>query len=145
MTENGVADLRRFVLGLGEPGKQEGSLLPAVRRFAARFSETTGFSVSIEASEDILISDRLAAEAFQMVVEGLSNIRRHTQAVHAKLSFACRDDHLFIGIENDSPGGHAPGHFTPRSISERAKALGGEARVDVREDGRTLVEIAIPL
>jgi len=32
MTENGVADLRRFVLSLGEPGKQEGSLLTAAQR-----------------------------------------------------------------------------------------------------------------
>src|SRR5262249_12277208 len=77
VTNRGMADLRRQVATLKEKGEREGSLLPAVWRFATRFSEATGIAVQVEAEADIQVEDRLAAEAFQMVAEGLSNVRRH--------------------------------------------------------------------
>lgn len=144
LTNAAIADMRRYVLDLSEPGEQGGNLLPAVRRFAATYTEATGTKVKVESNTDIQISDRLAAEAFEMVIEGLSNITRHSQAGRATLTFARDNGDLLIGIENDSANGDAPRPFTPRSIAERAAALGGQTRVDVR-DGRTLVEIAIPL
>jgi signal transduction histidine kinase len=32
------------------------------------------------------------AEAFQMVAEGLSNIRKHTKAVHVRVRVVCGSD-----------------------------------------------------
>ena len=53
------------------------------------------------------------------------------------------DDHLRLRIAND--GAAAPARFIPRSISERAAALGGQARVDHVAGLGTQVIVEIPL
>lgn len=77
-----IANLRHYMGGLKEGGESENGLLSAVRRFAGKFTEATGIAVHIRAETDLRVNDRLAAEVFQMVVEGLSNIRRHTSSAH---------------------------------------------------------------
>jgi len=145
MTNQGIAELRRQVAALKESERgREGSLVPAVWRFASRFTEATGIAVQVEADSDIQVADRLAAEAFQMVAEGLSNVRRHTRAAHATVGLACRDGSLHLRIENDATG-DLPESFMPRSLSERAAALGGAAHVLRRENGTTVVSIEVPL
>src|SRR6185295_15374241 len=127
-----------------EKGESEGSLLPAVWRFATRFSEATGIAVQVEAEADIHVEDRLAAEAFQMVAEGLSNVRRLTRASHATVGLACRDGSLHLRIENEETDDPVRA-FMPKSLAERAAALGGAAHVLRRENGTTVVSIEVPL
>ncbi len=144
MTNAGINDLRRYVSGLKETGEREENLLSAVRRFAAKFEEATGIAVEVEAVSDFTLNDRLAAEAFQMVAEGLSNIRRHTRSRRARIELARRTDLLILRIENDLEDGSTLAFFTPRSISERAESLGGHVQVE-QSEGRTIVTIQIPL
>jgi signal transduction histidine kinase len=91
------------------------------------------------------LDDRLAAEIFQMIVEGLSNIRRHTQSVRAFIGLECSNNQLTLRIENDGTRGSVTKPFTPRSIAERAEALGGKARVETFGDAGTSVVVEIPL
>ena len=145
LTVDAISDLRGYVRGLRTPGSQEGSLLPAVRRFTTRFSQATDISVEVQALGDLAVSDRLSAQVFQMVAEGLSNIRRHTTAEHATIKLARQDGHLTLRIENESAEGSNPADFTPRSISERATALGGSAHIEQTPSGFTTVVVSIPL
>ena len=145
MTDGGIADLRRYIRGLKETGEHEAGLLTSVQRFAGKYAEATGIDVRVEADQKIRMNDRLAAEVFQMIAEGLSNIRRHTQARQAIIKLACSDDDLSLRIENDNPDGIGVVSFLPRSIMDRATALGGQVRVEQREDGYTSVVIQIPL
>jgi signal transduction histidine kinase len=71
--------------GLRGSSGEESGLVPAVRRFATKFAETTCLNVHVDAAHDLKVNDRLAAELFQMVAEGLSNIRRHTHATQATI------------------------------------------------------------
>jgi signal transduction histidine kinase len=146
LTENGIADLRNYVSGLqGNSGKDQGSLLPAVKRFAQKFSEATGLSIEIQSNGEIKINDRLAAEVFQMVAEAFSNVRRHTVAERVTTNLSCTDCRLVVRIENDRAEELVSRTFTPRSITARALALGGQARVESRGSGTTAVVIEIPL
>ena len=115
-----------------------------VRRFASRFSEVTGIAVDVQAEEDLVVEDRLAAEAFQMVAEGLSNVRRHTQSPLARVALALRNGALRLRIENFAGPETCP-EFTPRSIAERAAALGGAATVLADVGGATVVQVEVPL
>jgi signal transduction histidine kinase len=142
LTNNKIDELRRYTRGLKDKGEPIGALLPAVRRFADNFSETTGILVQIEASENLSLNDQLAAEVFQMITEGLSNILRHTQATRACIILAQRDDHCILEIASD---GAAPALFTPRSLTERASALGGKVRVERQANESPVVVIDIPL
>jgi signal transduction histidine kinase len=145
MAEYAIGDLRQYTRRLRDNADGDEGLVPAVRRFAGRFAEMTGVSVDVVADADVHVSDRLAAEAFQFIAEGLSNVRRHTRARSAVVSINYAGEALTLRIENEIGGGPPPAPFFPRSIQERALTLGGD--MIVREDagGRTAVEVRIPL
>jgi len=150
LTNAGIADLRYYMGALREPGAREsgllpGGLVPAVHRFATKFAEATGIAVHVEAEAPLPVHDRLAAEVFQMVAEGLSNVRRHTRSAQATVTLHCCDQYLCLRIANDGATGAVPTPFTPRSITERATALGGCARVSWPEHGETVIVVDIPL
>jgi signal transduction histidine kinase len=146
LTSVTINDLRAGVGGLkAETDLGGDGLLPALRRYAARFAEDTGITVEVSCEEAIRLGDRLGAELFQVAVEALSNVRRHTAATRAAIRFLADKDHVTLQVENQEPSDGRPTSFTPRSIHERASALGGHVSVDRRRDGRTIVEIRIPL
>ena len=122
-----------------------GELMSALRRYAVRFAEDCGIVVEVIGGEAVRCGDRLSAELFHMAVEGLSNVRRHTVATHAAIRVLPGRDHVTLQVENREPANGRPRAFTPKSISERAAALGGHVTVDHRRDGRTLVEVRVPL
>jgi signal transduction histidine kinase len=145
LTSSGIAELRRYVGELKDSGEHDGGLVSAVQRFGRKFTEATRIVVCVEAATAIPVSDRLAAEVFQMVAEGLSNIRRHTSSAWATIRLACHNDSLILRLENANPEGTTPVSFLPRSITERATALGGNTHVEWNDQGDTVVIIEIPL
>jgi signal transduction histidine kinase len=48
-------------------------------------------------------------------------------------------------VENLEPTTGKIAPFMPKSLSERAAALGGSVTVDRDHDGRSIVEITVPL
>jgi len=156
LTSQELVELRRYVWGLKAGEERRDILLPAIERFVSRFSTVTGIKVNVRAKGKIEINDRLAAEVFQMVTEGLSNVRRHAICNDASVEIACNKRELLLHIRNPRPlingNGGSDGidshddHilFTPRSISERADLLGGETVVSI-DKNFTVVRVAIPL
>ena len=146
-TELGLADLRRYVHGLKRDadGREELALAAAVRQYAEQFTALYGVRVACEVEPDLVVGDRLSAEAFQIVREGLNNVQRHTNARAAAVRLFARGGSLVVEVENGAEGGPRPtAPFAPGSIRERSEALGGKALVDL-SGGRTLVRAEIPL
>lgn len=157
LTKHELAELRRFVWGLKAGEERMDVLLPAIERYAERFSLVTGINVDVESHGKVKVNDRLAAELFQIVAEGLSNVRRHAFCRDARVEISCKETSLQLQIKNSRPRAGSPveverpeGHegiraFRPRSIAERAAALGGETQVYVDEKDYTVVSVGIPL
>jgi signal transduction histidine kinase len=147
MTSSEVVDLRGFVRNLKGEGKYNEDLHSVVQRVTSQFIEHYGIDVRVEYLNRINIDGRLAAEVLQLIYEGLSNIRKHTRAAHSIIRLNCDDTTLNLEIENDCANGDdsSPSPFIPQSITERAKYLGGSARVEQSEDHRTRVKIEIPI
>lgn len=146
LTDSTIAELRGYVTGFKDKtGEAKGNiLLPSVKQQVIKFQEFYGIKVTVEAPDDFQLNDRLAAEAFQIVSEGLSNIKRHTKAKQAAIRIYLGAERLFLEIENDNPKTDAILDFVPKSIVERAKSLGGTARVE-NLDSQTKVFVEIPL
>jgi signal transduction histidine kinase len=146
-TSGVIKDLRQYVGGLQDHDSADrGNILSSsIRRQALKFGELYGIEVALDIATEVNVKDRLAAEVFQIVQEGLSNIKRHTTSLHARISLASRDGELFLDIENHNSNVERPSPFTPLSIKERVLALGGRVGVNVRDDGRTIVSVIIPL
>jgi signal transduction histidine kinase len=146
-TESVIKDLRSYVGGLREPGASERVtvLTSAVERHAKQLGEFYGIQVKVNIATHMNLNDRLAAELFQIVREGLSNVRRHTDATEARISMASVNGDMVLEIQNDTSSADNQNNFSPRSITERAIALGGRVSVKANDAGRTTVSIIIPM
>ncbi len=147
MTTNEVKGLRGFVRGLKEGDEPGASFMSAVRRFAAQFAESYDLDVQVESKGQIELNDRLASELIRIVHEGLSNVRKHTEASFSKITVERAASALRLCIENNNPQENGEGHaaFVPRSITERTEDLGGRVSIERSLDGCTAVKIEIPL
>lgn len=145
LTQDELVQLRHMVQGLKNGGERIGGLVPAIRRFGRKFTALTGIQVEVEVNVELHINDCLAAEVFHIVAEGLSNIRRHTQATTASIALIQQNGYLSIQIRNDGVEGEAFMPFTPRSITERTMALGGEVRIERQSPTHAAVIAEIPL
>jgi len=146
-TDSVITDLRTYVGGLQGPGSAQriNVLTSAVERHAKQLGEFYGIAVDVKVATTANMNDRLAAEVFQIVREGLSNIRRHTNSEEARIRLTSLNGDIVLDIENDYSAGENRSNFTPRSITERAIALGGRVSVNVSDGGRTIVSVVIPM
>lgn len=144
MTGEVIRDMRHFASKMKNgPARDEPELLMALRRQSAQMKEFYGIEIALEVAPELDINDRLAAEVFQILNEGMSNIRKHTTARHGRVRLARSADWLHIRIDNACQ--EAPPPFMPASISERCAALGGTLRVVQEEDGATVLLVCIPV
>jgi signal transduction histidine kinase len=142
MTGEGIAELRNYIGGLKT--RLEGPLLPAIRHMAEKYQQSHGIKVVVNADNELKISDRLAAEIYQIVGEAMSNIRRHTNANEATINLYSEEGQLIVQVANHNAGQDFRS-FKPRSISERVASLGGTVKVKHDADGTTAVTAEIPL
>jgi signal transduction histidine kinase len=146
MATSEITELRTFVKGLrGDEDSGRAALVPAVRRQAVRFGELYGITVVVDSPSEMRIGDNLANEAFHIVSEALSNIRRHTTASRARIQLSFDEAMFTLRVTNPCEQGAMSKLFTPRSIAERANALGGACRVATVAGGDTEVTVEIPL
>jgi signal transduction histidine kinase len=145
MVAEELAEMREVISGLrGTPGKGGALLSNAVRRQATRFGQLFGIQVDVIVEGEMPVNRRIAGELFHIVAEGLSNIRRHTQARRAWVSLCSRGDELVLSISNENTR-QTPAKlsFKPTSLAERAAALEGSVQVDCDESSTT-VTVRVP-
>lgn len=148
LTIGEITDLRNYIGGLKRSESPRDIFLPAVRRFASKFSAATGLKVEINGDDELPIYDRLAAEVFQMIEEGLSNVRRHSTSTYARIEIAVNDGHLEMQLKNERLKRLGEASFIPKSIADRAAALGGQTSVYTersKDKLDTVVRVEIPL
>lgn len=147
MTASTISDLRDYTAQLKEKSPNPGEFLAvAIKKHIEQLRRFFGIEVDFVSDIPPPLSGRVAAEIFQMIVEGFSNILRHTSAKHAFISVACENATIFLEIGNEEPQhpGDQP-EFLPRSIHDRAVSLGGSSLVTRRADGYTVVRVTIPV
>jgi signal transduction histidine kinase len=147
IARDGIGELRDYLGSLkkAEARKQVTSLLAAVRVQAKKFAEFYGIDAKVIANGDISVSTPLRQEVMHIVREGLSNVRRHTCAERATINLREAHGQLLVEVINDKARQASKRGFFPRSISERAKALGGRVSVRRRSGQRTVVAVELPL
>ena len=143
MTAESIGELRQYVGVLKAHLKEP--LIPAIKHVVEKYQNSYGIEVSINASPDLQLHDRLAAAIYQMVCEALSNIRRHTNASQAAINLSTAGGEITVQVINPDDVTKISMLFQPRSISERVSYLGGCVNVERLADGRTVVTARIPL
>ncbi|HEY5896181.1 MAG TPA: histidine kinase [Burkholderiales bacterium] len=146
MTSAAVEDLRGYVRKLRDTHPHLGTaqLIDTLHDQIARYRSFYAIDVELRAEPHLSLSDQIADEAYQIVCEALSNIYRHTRARKAYVELKRDGESLRIEVGNGRQPG-ASARFTPRSITERAKALGGAVDVRLDAGGLDVVVVQIPL
>jgi signal transduction histidine kinase len=147
MAEMTIRDLRQYASTLKDKTAMPGEfLVTAIKNQSERLGRFYGIQVEVTSDISPRLQGRLAAEAYQIIAEGLSNVLRHTAAKSAFVTILCENSHLLLKIGNDAqPGENGTKKFMPRSINERVQMLGGRAFVEQRPGGQTVVHVTIPM
>jgi len=141
MSTDVIGDMRQFAQRFKSGRQSEPELLIALRRQMNQVRSFYDIDVTFDAAQAPLIHDRMAAEVFQIVTEGVSNICKHTHARSARVRLAADETQLAIDINNPCDG--APHAFLPRSIAERVRSLGGTLTVQTASH-ETCLRIRVP-
>jgi signal transduction histidine kinase len=139
-----IGDMRQFADRFRNGRREEPELLIALRRHAGKVRSFFDVDVTLDAQHAPPISDRMAAEVFQVISEGLSNICKHTHARSAGVRMALEEGQLAIDIANPVEGGRPCKPFLPLSIAERVAALGGQLAVEPAAR-QTVLRVRLPL
>lgn len=142
-----VEDLRGYVARLrgGGEGREGDGLVTALHRQAGRYRRFYGLEVEVRSDPSVELAGRVATDAYQIACEALSNVYRHTHARHAFVDLRCAGQSLALEIGNERDAARPAAGFMPRSIAERAAALGGLAEVRLDNAGHDVVRVTIPL
>lgn len=147
--DEATTDLRELIAHCRVPIEQQG-LVPAVKRAVEKFRKDTGIHILLQCDEQTLaLPSNLELNAYRIVQEALTNIKKHANAYIVRVLLSCDDDgNIRILIENDGKGfdqskieSSEGQHLGLTIMKERAKHLGGELKIESELDEGTRVEL----
>ena len=140
-----ILAVRRYLEELRAPHARHptdlGTLLCEQLAFAR---ERYALQVTLAPLQPILVSQRLASAVLHLINEALSNIRRHTDCVDARIELIRQAQHLRIEVSNPLLSGKPAPVVLPRSIAERAQACVGDCSVRSLPGQQTTVSVGLP-
>ncbi len=144
-----VDEARRVILGLRPPMLDDIGLIGAIKTL---LNENDAPGPKIRFRADIAfrrLDPRLETGVYRIVQEAVANIRRHSKADRAEVRLAQVGKRLEIVIRDSGvgfdPAGIQKKCFGVRGILERARLLGGSAKVDSVPGKGTRITVSLPL
>ena len=142
-----TADMETSLRELRTPLEGRG-LQDAVRRRAEELASAGGVPIEVR-GEVPELPTFVAAHAFRVAGEAMTNAVRHAHAARVVVELAGDADHLRVVVADDGrglPERARPGSHGLRSMAARAETLGGTFSVEPGPDGRgTVVCLDVPL
>lgn len=149
------ADVREGILALRTATHRQNGLIAALREYIEQFMEMSGVQVEIQVSPDAAspsLDPSAEIQLMRIVQEALTNVRKHSRATTALLSFGHNGDHLQVTIADTGQGfelARLPTtgwpRFGLRTMRERAEAVGGTLQIDAAPGEGTRVLVRVPL
>jgi signal transduction histidine kinase len=146
---DGILTIVRDIAGKLRPAALEIGLGPAAEALLQEFRETLGIPCEFDnrLPADLVLDDVRATGVFRILQESLTNIARHAQARHIRVSLSVKSQVLRLRVQDDGQGFTevANGSFGLPGMRERATSLGGSLRISSAVMSGTTVEAHIPL
>ena len=124
-------------------------LAAAVRHLAEQWQELSGLHCELSIDGQLPeMSGEQQTHLYRFLQEALNNISRHARASRASLRVSRHDGHLLVEVRDDGIGSDnlmARAGLGLRSMCERARCLGGQARFVSGAGQGTLVCLSVPL
>jgi len=149
VVDSTVAAVRRIAADLRPVMLDDLGLVAALESLLNELSTRAGIEVSLHAEgQELELPEPLATAVYRMVQEALTNVARHARATAVAVDVAVGGRTLHVRVR-DNGHGLKPDpdrkSFGLLGIRERARTLGGDARIYSPPGAGTIVEIDIPL
>lgn len=149
--QQSLAEARRLISGLRPPILDELGIVPAIAHLVHDI-ESSPQSPEILLHSDVA-PDRLAPvlenAVYRIVQEGLGNAVKHSKSDKVRVALARQGDTFHMEIQDWGTGFDAQqvpeGCFGLKGILERARVLGGSARIDSAPGRGTTITVDLPV
>jgi len=150
-----IQEARQVIFNLRPVHFDKMELIPALtnylKSYETQYHVKTEFSVS---GDETLLFPKTKIFLFRIVQEALSNVQKHAKADRVAVQVSIGRDALKATITDNGVGFDVDAiakdpekwdHFGLRGIFERARLVGGEARIESKKGRGTRVLIGVPL
>lgn len=153
IVQESLTEARQAIIDLQAPVSNK-DFLETVSEYAREFTRATDVSVNIVSEQNATKLKPFArAEMSRIVQEALNNIRRHAEASRVDISFQQLNGNLRVEIKDDGRGfwteeifsGENHRNFGVRSMTGRAKQLGGTLDIRSKPGEGTTVLVEVPI
>ncbi|MFC6084491.1 sensor histidine kinase [Sphaerisporangium aureirubrum] len=136
-----LAELRDLVHGIHPQVLTDRGLEPAV----AELAERCPVPVDVDLDLPHRPAEPVEAAAWFIVSEALTNVARHSDARHARVTARRRGHLLVLEIHDDGRGGADPGGGTGLvGLADRVSVLGGRIALTSPAGGPTVLRVELP-
>jgi PAS domain S-box-containing protein len=142
-----ILDIQQHIYDLEPTILAQGGLKRSLERLVAEFRASTRVSVSLDTEPGAIAAlEGVSTHVVQIVREALSNVRRHSQARHARVTVGTAAGATVLEIHDDGPGfrPEATHGLGLRNLRNRAEMLGGKFEVLSDSRGGSRVRLTLP-
>jgi signal transduction histidine kinase len=147
MTRGGLGEARHAIHSLRTAPVVDLGLALAMRNLANSEAERGGYTVDVQAPDDLpRFSPEVEHGLYRIVEEALRNTTRHAGAKAVRVDLEQHDHHLEMTIRDDGCGfdnssAIQADHYGLRGIRERAEAIGAALTIDSRPGRGTTIRV----
>jgi signal transduction histidine kinase len=146
-------ELRRSIWDLRSRELEQFDLPSALRQSAEQLIDGTSMTLTFSTrGERATLPEIVEENILRIGQEALTNIAKHAHASRIVIEFEFRPTELTLRVEDDGIGFNSTGvptssdrHFGLLGMSERARRLGGQLKIESQSGRGTLIIVEIPL
>lgn len=149
LAETAYAEVREAILGLrlaSFPDVEE-----AILQYLAYFQERWRIEADwhVQDRRALSLSPLVELQMLRVIQEALTNVRKHAQATHVRLTLTVEGEEALLVIQDDGIGFDPEdirlGHFGLRLMRERCESVGGRFCVKSAPGQGTRIEVRLPM
>jgi signal transduction histidine kinase len=145
-----VAEARRLIGGLIPVELDAGGLVASLQKLILRYQTQQGMQVQFDARVSFArLLPVFELTVLRIVQEALNNIWRHSQSLQAEVCLEQQGDQLLVRVRDWGVGfdmtQEKKSRYGLTGMRERARLLGGTAKIDSQPGQGTTVEVLLPL
>jgi signal transduction histidine kinase len=145
-----IEEGRRLIGGLRPPVIDELGVVAAVQYLIGERKDPEGLEIEFVHDGDLdRLNPLMEATLFRIAQEAITNIRNHSQAEKARVSLSQTEGRIQLQVQDwgrgFNPDSVVENRFGLRGIRERARLLGGKARIESAPGKGTRIAVDLPL
>jgi two-component system, NarL family, sensor histidine kinase DegS len=150
-----IQEARQVIFNLRPLQYDKMELIPGLTNYLKSYQTQYHIKTEFEVSGDEqILFPRTKIFLFRIVQEALSNVVQHAKADRVSVRLEIQFDRLTVTIKDNGVGFEMEhvmqdpekwDHFGIRGILERAKLVGGEAKIESRKGRGTTIVVEVPL